>query len=71
MRIIDTKGQKCPVPLIETKKALKSTNPGESFLVVTDCKTAFSNVSKFLDDNKIKYSVDEEKGIRKFEIITP
>ena len=36
MRIIDTKGQLCPAPLIATKKALKETILGESFIVLTD-----------------------------------
>jgi selenium metabolism protein YedF len=68
MRIIDTKGQKCPVPIIETRKALRASNPGESFIVLTDNKTAFSNISKFLDDNKIKFSATEDKGTWSFSI---
>jgi selenium metabolism protein YedF len=68
MLIVDTKGQKCPVPIIETRKALKSCLPGESFIVLTDNKTAFSNISKFLNDNKVTFSVIEEKGIWTFNI---
>ncbi len=68
MRIIDTTGLKCPVPIIETKKALKLSSAGETFQVITDNKTAFSNISRFLSDNKIKYSVAEEKGTWKFSI---
>lgn len=71
MRIIDTKGQKCPVPIIETRKALKSSRRGETFLVITDSKNSFSNISRFLDDNKIKYSAGEEEGIWTFKIIKP
>jgi selenium metabolism protein YedF len=62
MRTVDTKGQKCPVPIIETKKALRASQKGESFLVLTDNKTAFSNISRFLNDNKIKFSVLEKSG---------
>jgi selenium metabolism protein YedF len=68
MRIIDTKGQKCPVPIIETRKALKSGYVGEIFLVITDNKTAFSNISRFLEDNKIQFSVSEENGTWTFKI---
>ena len=68
MRIVDTKGQKCPVPIIETRKALKASKAGETFAVLTDNKTAFSNISRFLNDNKIKYSVSEESGTWKFNI---
>ena len=68
MRIVDTKGLNCPVPIIETRKALKSARAGEAFLVLTDNKTAFSNISKYLDDNKIKFNVSEENGTWTFKI---
>jgi selenium metabolism protein YedF len=68
MRIVDTKGQKCPKPIIETKKALRESKTGETFQVVTDNKTSFANISRFLGDHKIKYSVSEEKGIWSFKI---
>jgi TusA-related sulfurtransferase len=68
MRIVDTKGQKCPVPIIETRKALRASHAGETFVVITDNNTAFSNISRFLGDNKIKFSVSEEKGTWTFSI---
>lgn len=68
MRIIDTKGKNCPIPIIETRKALRESKADETFAVVTDNKTAFSNISRFLDDNKIKFSVSEDKGIWTFKI---
>ena len=68
MRIVDTKGLKCPVPIIETKKALKSSVPGETFQLLTDSKTSFSNISRFLKDNNISYSVTEKQGTWTFMI---
>jgi selenium metabolism protein YedF len=68
MRIIDTKGQRCPIPIIETRKALKASHKGETFEVVSDDRTAFSNISRFLNDNQIKFSVSESKGIWTFKI---
>lgn len=68
MKIIDTTGQKCPVPIIETRKALRESKTGETFTVITDNKTAFSNISRFLEDNKIFFSVTEEKNIWTFSI---
>jgi len=59
MRIVDTKGQLCPAPLIAAKKALKETAVGESFEVLTDNKTSFDNLSRFLSDNKAKFLVRE------------
>ena len=68
MRIVDTKGQKCPLPIIETRKALRECLAGETFMVITDNNTAFSNISRFLNDNKIQFSVSEAKDIRTFTI---
>ncbi len=61
MKIIDTRGKKCPVPIIETKKALKESGEGDVFKILTDNKTSFENLSRFLKDNKAAFSVDEEK----------
>lgn len=59
MQIIDTKGQKCPAPLIATRRALKDPDIGDTFGVVTDSKSALDNISKFLKDNEIKFKVTE------------
>jgi hypothetical protein len=45
MKIVDTKGQKCPKPIVETKKALRESKSGETFKVVTDNKTSFANMT--------------------------
>ena len=63
MRIVDTKGQLCPAPLIAAKKALKETAAGDSFIVLTDNKTSFDNLNRFLKDNKADISVSEAGGV--------
>lgn len=63
MLVADTSGQLCPAPLIATKKALRETAPGESFQVITDNRTSFSNISRFLRDNNIGFSFTESDGI--------
>jgi selenium metabolism protein YedF len=63
MRIVDTKGQLCPAPLIAAKKALKETPAGESFIVLTDNQTSFDNLSRFLKDNKADFQVSESGGV--------
>lgn len=63
MRIVDTRGQQCPAPLIATKKALKESKTEESFKVLTDNKTTFGNVSRFLEDNKTEFRTEEKNGI--------
>jgi selenium metabolism protein YedF len=63
MRIVDTKGQLCPAPLIATKRALKETTLGESFIVLTDNQTSFNNLSRFLKDNHADFHVSESEGV--------
>ena len=68
MNKVDTRGKKCPVPIIETRKALKESRAGETFEVLTDDRTAFSNISRFLNENKIRFSVSEHQAIWTFTI---
>jgi selenium metabolism protein YedF len=63
MRIVDTKGQLCPAPLIATKRALKETPGGESFLLLIDNQTSYNNVSRFLKDNNTSFGVSESDGV--------
>ena len=62
MRIVDTKGQLCPKPIIETKKVLKDVEVGDTFIVITDSETSLNNLKKFLTDNKTEYNVVKESG---------
>jgi selenium metabolism protein YedF len=63
MRIVDTKGQLCPAPLIAAKRALKETQVGESFMVLTDNQTSFNNLSRYLKDTNIDFLVSETGGV--------
>lgn len=53
MKIIDVKGFKCPMPLIETKKALKEAKKDETLKIIIDNETSFKNVTHYLEDNNI------------------
>jgi selenium metabolism protein YedF len=68
MRIVDTKGQLCPAPLIATKRALKETPAGGSFILLIDNKVSFNNVSRFLNDNNTGFQVIEEDGVWKMTV---
>jgi len=68
MKIIDTSGQQCPAPLIATKRALKETETGDSFKLITDSQNAFNNISSFLRDNKTEFSSEELNGVWTFTI---
>jgi selenium metabolism protein YedF len=63
MQIIDTSGQQCPAPLIATKRALKEAITGDSFQVITDNHTSFSNISRFLKDNDTEFTYRETNGL--------
>jgi selenium metabolism protein YedF len=63
MRIVDTKGQLCPAPLIAAKKALKDTVEGETFRILTDNQTSFDNLCRFLKDNGAGFLFEESEGV--------
>ncbi len=56
MKIIDVKGRQCPMPLIETKKALKEIGAQETLKILIDNTTSAKNVTHFLFDNEIKFT---------------
>lgn len=59
MKIVDTTGHKCPVPLIMAKKALKEISDGENLKVITDSDTSLVNLKRFLSDNGAEFSVQK------------
>ena len=63
MKIIDTKGQLCPAPIIATKRALNEVSSGETFMVQTDNQTSFNNLSRFLKDNNTEFTAHENGGV--------
>jgi selenium metabolism protein YedF len=67
MKIIDVRGKKCPMPLIETKKALKELAEGESLKVVLDSETSVQNVMRYLKDNGI--TAEQQKKGSEFELL--
>lgn len=67
MKIIDVKGKKCPMPLIETKKALKELGDDESLKVILDSETSVLNVTRYLKDNGI--TAEQHKKGNVFELI--
>jgi selenium metabolism protein YedF len=55
MQIIDVKGKACPMPLIETKKALGQAAAGEPLRILLDSVTSARNVATFLKDNDVEF----------------
>ncbi len=67
MKILDVKGMRCPMPLIETKKALKELKDNETLKVIIDNETSVKNIVHFLNDNKVPVKQSTDGGI--FELI--
>ena len=68
MKTVDTKGMKCPQPLVMAKKALKEVNEGDTFSLITDNEASKNNLKRFLSDNGIPFTVKSAGGIHTFLI---
>jgi selenium metabolism protein YedF len=59
---IDCKGQKCPLPVINTKKYFDSLEEGSATILV-DNEVANSNISKFAQSSGFDYSSEHKDGL--------
>jgi selenium metabolism protein YedF len=68
--IVDCRGMLCPLPLIETKKVIKSTKKGGTIKVIIDNDISLSNLKRYLADNGIvaNYSIEEGNHILIFTV---
>lgn len=55
---IDARGKQCPAPIIMTKKGINSAKEGEQIVVLLDNDTSCSNLSNFLNELKIEYTLN-------------
>ncbi|OQX74984.1 MAG: hypothetical protein B6D61_11150 [Bacteroidetes bacterium 4484_249] len=63
MKTIDVKGMACPMPLIETKKAMTEIEEGETLKIIIDNATSVSNVLHFLEDNGLPVEKKQDGNI--------
>lgn len=68
MKTIDVKGMPCPMPLIETKKALKEIEEGESLKIIIDNATSVTNVLHFLGDNGVPVTESRNGNITELTV---
>ena len=68
MKTLDLKGLKCPMPLIETKKALKELNQDESLKILIDNETSVKNVTHYLKDNGISLATNQKDSVWEIHI---
>lgn len=64
---LDERGKQCPLPVIDTKKALERCHAGEVVEVVVDNEIAVQNLRKMADHKGLKSSY-EKAGDREFQV---
>jgi selenium metabolism protein YedF len=63
MKTVDCRGMACPKPLILAKKALNELGKGDRMVVLIDNETSKQNVERFLRDNGVAVSVEQDGGL--------
>ena len=58
--MVDARGQSCPIPVIMTKKAMKSNE--DYYEVMVDSKTPCENVTRFAQSQGYKGEVEDKGG---------
>ncbi len=71
MNLLDTKGLKCPQPLIMLKEALLELDAGEKLKVETDNDTSQKNLVTYLADQGVSPEVTSFKGVHTLITIKP
>ena len=64
---LDERGKQCPLPVIEAKKALESSAPGEKVEVVVDNEIAVQNLTKMADHKGLK-AKSEKKSDQEYTV---
>ena len=62
MRIVDCRGQACPIPVLKTKEALSSIDEG-TVTVIVDNKASRENVKRFAQKEGCSVEIEEKEGL--------
>ena len=71
MKTIDTKGLKCPRPLIMLKEALLELEAGETLKVETDNNTSLKNLLSFLRDQGVEPEISTSGKVHTLITLVP
>ncbi len=55
VKVIDVRGELCPVPTLRTSEALNNMKPGETLLILTDDDAALEDISSLAKRTGNKY----------------
>ena len=58
--MVDARGQSCPIPVIMTKKAMKSNE--DYYEVMVDSNTPRENVTRYAESQGYKVEVEDKGG---------
>jgi len=71
MKTLDTKGLKCPQPLIMLKEALLDMKTGEEIKVETDNDTSLKNLLSYLKDQGVEPKVSSAGNVHSLVALKP
>jgi len=71
MKTLDTKGLKCPQPLLMLKEALLDLKTGEELSVETDNDTSLKNLLRYLKDQGVEPRVSSVGTVHTLVTLTP
>jgi len=71
MKTLDTKGLKCPQPLIMLKEALLELKAGEEIRVETDNETSLKNLVTYLNDQGVSPEVTSAGNVHTLLALKP
>lgn len=71
MKTLDTKGLKCPQPLIMLKEALLNLKMGEEISVETDNDTSLKNLLSYLKDQGVEPKVSSAGSVHTLVALKP
>jgi len=66
-KVVDCRGKACPIPVLETKKALEEIEAG-TITVLVDNKASRENVKRFAEKAGCIVEIEEDNGIFKLKI---
>jgi len=62
MLSLDERGKTCPIPIVETKKAIEALDVGEVVETIVDNEISAQNLKKFADQRKYAYEMEKVSG---------
>jgi len=62
MKVIDLRGEPCPVPLIKTIKELEKLKEGDKLHIIVDMPCARENVPKYMAEDGHDVEIIEKKS---------